>query len=50
MERLHTIAKKYCIGLNDVADWNQLQNFDLKIGQRLKIYKKGTNAIHQGSR
>ena len=45
-ETLYTIAKKYDIRLDEIADWNQLQNFDLKIGQQLKIYKKRTNAIH----
>lgn len=45
-ETLYTIAKKYDLSLDEVADWNQLQNFDLKIGQQLKIYKKGSNAIH----
>lgn len=45
-ETLYMIANKYEVGLNDVAAWNQMQNYELKIGHQLKIYKKGNNAIY----
>jgi LysM repeat protein len=38
-ETVYSIAKKYNVSFDDVVNWNQLQGFDLKIGQSLKIYK-----------
>ncbi|HEV8285606.1 MAG TPA: glucosaminidase domain-containing protein [Chitinophagaceae bacterium] len=38
-ETVYSIAKKYSVGADDVVSWNQLQDYDLKIGQSLKIYK-----------
>jgi LysM repeat protein len=38
-ETLYSIARKYNVSPEDVANWNQLQGYDLKIGQPLKIYK-----------
>jgi LysM repeat protein len=41
-ETVYSIAKKYNVSFDDIANWNQLQGFDLKIGQSLKIY----NNVH----
>ena len=38
-ETLYSIAKKYNISADDLISWNQLQDYDLKIGQSLKIYR-----------
>jgi LysM repeat protein len=38
-ETVYSIAKKYDVSFEDVVKWNQLDGFDLKIGQSLKIYK-----------
>ena len=38
-ESLYSIARKYNVAPDDVATWNQLHGYDLKIGQSLKIYK-----------
>jgi LysM repeat protein len=45
-ETLYMIANKYEVGLTDVAAWNQMQTYEIKTGQQLKIYKKGNNAIY----
>jgi LysM repeat protein len=39
METLYSIAKKYNVSADDLISWNQLQDYDLKIGQSLKIYR-----------
>jgi LysM repeat protein len=38
-ETVYSIAKKYDIRVEDLLKWNQLQTYDLKTGQALKIYK-----------
>jgi LysM repeat protein len=38
-ETVYSIARKYNVSPDDVADWNQLLDYDLKIGQTLKIYR-----------
>ena len=38
-ESLYTISKKYGITVNQLKEWNSLQNNDLQIGQRLIISK-----------
>ena len=38
-ETVYSVAKKYNVRFNDIMTWNQLQDYDLKIGQSLKIYK-----------
>jgi len=38
-ETVYSIAKKYNVSADDVISWNQLQDYDLKIGQSLKIYR-----------
>ena len=38
-ETVYSIARKYNVSPDEVATWNQLQDYDLKIGQSLKIYK-----------
>ncbi|MEI9908632.1 MAG: LysM peptidoglycan-binding domain-containing protein [Bacteroidota bacterium] len=38
-ETIYAISKKYNIKIDDLAAWNQLNNYDLKTGQQLKIYK-----------
>jgi LysM repeat protein len=38
-ETLYSIARRYNVSPDDVASWNHLEDFDLKIGQALKIYK-----------
>jgi len=38
-ETLYSIARKYNVRAEDLANWNQLQGYDVKIGQSLKIYK-----------
>ena len=38
-ETVYSIAKKYNVSADDVISWNQLQDYDLKIGQALKIYR-----------
>jgi LysM repeat protein len=38
-ETLYSIARKYNISPDDVVNWNQLQDHNLKIGQSVKIYK-----------
>jgi LysM repeat protein len=38
-ETVYSIAKKYNISADDLISWNQLQDYDLKIGQSLKIYR-----------
>jgi len=38
-ETVYSIARKYNVSADDVANWNQLQDYDLKIGQSLKILK-----------
>ena len=38
-ETIYSIARKYQVKIDDLAKWNQLSNYELKIGQSLKIYK-----------
>jgi len=38
-ETVYSIAKKYNVSADDLISWNQLQDYDLKIGQALKIYR-----------
>jgi LysM repeat protein len=38
-ETVYSIARKYNVSPDEVANWNQLQDYDLKIGQSLKIFK-----------
>jgi LysM repeat protein len=38
-ETMYSIARKYNVNPDDVANWNQLQDYGLKIGQALKIYR-----------
>jgi len=38
-ETVYSIARKYNVTAEDLANWNQLQDYDLKIGQSLKIYR-----------
>jgi len=38
-ETVYSIAQKYNVSFDDLVNWNQLQGYDLKIGQSLKIYK-----------
>ena len=38
-ETIYSIARKYNVSPEDVISWNQLQDYNLKIGQSLKIYK-----------
>jgi len=38
-ETIYSIAKKYNVKIDDIVRWNQLEGYDLKTGQLLKIYK-----------
>lgn len=38
-ETIYSIAKRYNVKINDIVLWNQLEGYDLKMGQELKIYK-----------
>jgi len=38
-ETVYSIAKKYNVSADDLISWNQLEDYDLKIGQSLKIYR-----------
>ncbi len=38
-ETVYSIARKYNVSPDDMANWNQLRDYDLKIGQTLKIYR-----------
>jgi LysM repeat protein len=38
-ETLYSIARKYNVSPEALANWNQLQGYEVKIGQSLKIYK-----------
>ncbi|MES1214075.1 MAG: glucosaminidase domain-containing protein [Bacteroidota bacterium] len=38
-ETIYAISKKYNVNIDDIVKWNQLSNYDLKMGQQLKIYK-----------
>jgi flagellum-specific peptidoglycan hydrolase FlgJ len=38
-ETIYSIAKKYNVKIDDLVQWNQLTNYDLKTGQQLRIYK-----------
>jgi len=38
-ETVYSIARKYNVSPEDVVSWNQLQDYSLKIGQSLKIYR-----------
>jgi hypothetical protein len=38
-ETIYSIAKKYNVKIDDIVAWNELQGYNLKTGQQLKIYK-----------
>ena len=38
-ETLYSISKKYGVDVEKILEWNQLQGFDLKVGQELVIHK-----------
>ncbi|MDP4262199.1 MAG: LysM peptidoglycan-binding domain-containing protein [Bacteroidota bacterium] len=38
-ETIYSISKKYNVKIDDLVQWNQLNSYDLKTGQQLKIYK-----------
>jgi len=38
-ETVYSIAKEYNVSADDLISWNQLQDYGLKIGQSLKIYR-----------
>jgi len=38
-ETIFAISQKHNVNIDDIVKWNQLSNYDLKIGQQLKIYK-----------
>ena len=38
-ETIYSISKKYNVKIDDLVQWNQLNSFDLKTGQQLRIYK-----------
>ena len=38
-ETIYAISKKYNVNIDDIVKWNQLSNYNLKMGQQLKIYK-----------
>lgn len=38
-ETIYSIAKKYNTKIDDIVKWNQLNGYDLRTGQQLKIYK-----------
>ena len=38
-ETVYSISKKYNVRIDDIAAWNQLDSYELKKGQQLKIYK-----------
>jgi LysM repeat protein len=38
-ETLYSISKKYGVDVEKILEWNQLQNFELKVGQELVIHK-----------
>jgi LysM repeat protein len=38
-ETIYAISKKYSVNIDDIVKWNELSSYELKKGQRLKIYK-----------
>jgi LysM repeat protein len=38
-ETVYSISRKYSVRIGDIAAWNQLDSYELKKGQQLKIYK-----------
>ena len=38
-ETVYSISKKYGVDVEKILEWNQLQGFDLKVGQELVIHK-----------
>ncbi len=38
-ETLYSISKKYGVNVEKILEWNQLQGFELKVGQELVIHK-----------
>lgn len=38
-ETLYSIARKYHVGMDQIRDWNKLDNNELRVGQQLLIYK-----------
>ena len=38
-ETIYAIAKRYSVKIEEIIKWNQLRTYDLRPGQRLKIYK-----------
>lgn len=41
-EFLGKIARQYSVGINQIKQWNGLRNNDLRVGQRLTIYPRGS--------
>lgn len=39
---LGKIARQYSVGVNQIKQWNGLRNNNLRVGQRLTIYPRGT--------
>lgn len=46
---LGKIARQYSVGVNQIKQWNGLRNNNLKVGQRLTIYPRGTPAASKPS-
>lgn len=46
---LGKIATKYGVGVSQIKRWNNLRSNNLKVGQRLKIYTKGTSQTSSGN-
>ena len=38
-ETVYSIARRYNVKIEDIVKWNQLNGYDLRQGQQLKIYK-----------
>jgi LysM repeat protein len=38
-ETIYSISKRYNVKIEDIVKWNQLEGYELKTGQQLKIYK-----------
>jgi LysM repeat protein len=39
-ETLYSISRKYDVSVDQLKDWNHLRNSELRVGQKLIIYKK----------
>ena len=38
-ETIYSIAKRYNVKIDEIVKWNQLDGYELKMGQQLKINK-----------